>query len=316
MTSRQDDKVKGLERAGAKVHVGLTDAALIGMALIWGSNFIVVKGALGEFAPLAFVSLRFLIAALLLAVIVALRHRRVVIHRADWGKVALAGIIGTTIYQPLFANGLSLAPASTSSLIVASAPAFIALLNRVLRGERLARRGWAGILLSFLGIGLIVESALSFAPGSNTLLGTLMLLAGTLCWSIYSVLSAPLLKSYSPLAVTALSTVFGTVPLLLLSIPALLTQDWGRVDAVGWSQLAYSGIFAIVVAYIIWNMGVQRIGGARTALYNNLTPVIATLAAALLLNEPLTWLKIAGAVIIFVGLYLARTANIVLEPEA
>ncbi len=79
--------------------------------------------------------------------------------------------------------------------------------------------------------------------------------------------------------------------------------------------MLYSALFAIVIAYIIWNLGIQRIGGARTAIYSNLTPVIATLAATFFLNEQLTPLKIIGAVIIFVGLYLARTAHIVLEPE-
>jgi drug/metabolite transporter (DMT)-like permease len=70
-----------------------------------------------------------------------------------------------------------------------------------------------------------------------------------------------------------------------------------------------------VVAYLIWNRGLQRLGGARTAIYSNLTPVIATLAAALFLGETLTLEKIAGAVFIFVGLYLARTANVLVEAE-
>ena len=97
--------------------------------------------------------------------------------------------------------------------------------------------------------------------------------------------------------------------------PAVAAQDWSQVTATGWLGLAYSSALAIVVAYILWNFGVQRIGSARTAIYNNLTPVIATFGAAIFLGEPLTLFKIVGAVIIFVGLYLARTANIVLEPE-
>lgn len=84
----------------------------------------------------------------------------------------------------------------------------------------------------------------------------------------------------------------------------------------GWSGLGYSAFFAIVIAYILWNLGVKRIGGARTAIYNNLTRVIATLGAAVFLDEPLTPVKLLGAVIIFAGLYFARTENIVLEPEA
>ena len=63
----------------------------------------------------------------------------------------------------------------------------------------------------------------------------------------------------------------------------------------------YSATFAIVVAYIIWNLGIQRIGGARTAFYSNLTPVIATLLATIFLGETLTVLKVVGADNLFVA---------------
>lgn len=299
----------------SKIQFGLIDAALVGMTLIWGLNFIVVKTTLVQISPNAFMAARFIIAGVLLSAIVRLRQGGFGIPRAAWGKVALVGIIGTTIYQPLFLNGLALTKASNSALILASTPAFIVLLNRFIRGERFAARGWFGIALSFAGIGLIVASGGDLMSDSRALWGDLLILGATFCWSVYSVLTAPLLKQFSSLSLTALSTVFGTIPLVIISLPALVAQPWASVSPSGWSGLLYSAIFAIVIAYIIWNVGVQRIGGARTAIYNNLTPVIATLAAALFLNEPLTILKIAGAIIIFIGLYLARTANILVEPE-
>lgn len=297
------------------ISFGLIDTALVGMTLIWGFNFIVVKTTLNEISPFAFMAARFIIAGALLWLIVRWRQGGFGIPRADWRKVAMLGIVGTAIYQPLFLTGLSLTKASNSALILAATPAFIVLLNRFVRGERFMARGWIGIALSFTGITLIVFSGGTLELDARTLWGDGLILAATVCWSVYSVLSAPLLKRFSSLSLTALSTLFGTIPLVIFSLPALATQPWASVSGGGWSGLLYSAIFAIVIAYIIWNIGVQRIGGARTAIYNNLTPVIATLAAALFLNEPLTILKIAGAIIIFIGLYLARTANIVVEPE-
>lgn len=300
----------------SKIGFGCIDLALVGMTLIWGFNFIVIKTTLTEIAPLAFMAGRFIIAATLLVLIVKWRQGGIGIPRADWRSAALLGIVGTTLYQPLFVNGLALTKASNSALILAATPAFIALLNRFIRGERFTLRGWVGIALSFLGIALIVVSSGDMTLDPSALLGDVLILTAAILWSLYSVLSAPLLKRYSSLSLTALSTLFGTIPLVLLSIPALAVQPWASVSTGGWVGLLYSAIFAIVIAYVIWNIGVQRIGGARTALYNNLTPVVATLAAFVFLNETLTWLKIAGAVVIFVGLYLARTANIVVEPEA
>lgn len=310
----------GLARASVTIqpdkHLGMTDVALVSMTLIWGLNFIVVKTTLAEIDPLAFVSLRFVLASIVLIAIVRVRQGGFGIPRAAWGRIALVGVIGTTVYQPLFINGLALTKASNSALILACTPAFIVLLNRLFGQERFARRGWIGVGLSFVGIALVVVSGGELAMDTNSLFGDSLILVGTIFWALYSILCAPLLKRYSPLAVTALSLSFGSVPLFLLGIPSILNQDWTRVSLNAWSGLGYSAFFAIVVAYIIWNVGVKRIGGARTAIYNNLTPVIATLAAAVFLNEPLTLYKIFGAGIIFAGLYLARTANILVEPEA
>jgi drug/metabolite transporter (DMT)-like permease len=300
----------------SEIHFGPIDAALVGMTVIWGLNFVVVKATFDEIAPFAFVAVRFAIAAILLILIVRVRQGGFVIPRRDWGRVALLGIIGTTIYQPLYISGLALTKASNSALILATTPAFIVLLNRFLLGERFMARGWLGIVLAFAGILLIVLSSGDLATDSSALRGDAIILAATMCWSFYSVLAAPLLKRYSSLALTALSTIWGTLPLVILCTPALLTQPWAKVSVGAWSGLLYSATFGIVIAYMIWNFGVQRIGGARTAIYNNLTPVVAALAAVVFLNESLSLLKIAGAVGIFGGLFLARTAHVVVEPEA
>lgn len=299
----------------SKIAFGVTDLALISMAFIWGMNFVVVKTTFAEIAPFAFMALRFLTASVLFLLVIQLRRQGFNIPRHAWGRVAIAGIIGTTLYQPLFLSGLALSQASNSALILASTPAFVVLLNRFLHKERFSTRGWLGLAFSFSGIGLIVLSSGNFALTPNAWLGDLLVLGATICWSLYAVFTAPLLKRYSSLSVAALATIFGTIPLLFISVPAVLDQNWAQVSVRGWLGLIYSASFAIVLAYILWNVGVQRIGSARTAIYNNLTPVLATFAAAIFLGEALTWFKILGALVIFVGLYLARTANVILEPE-
>lgn len=309
------EKAATTPRPQANAQLSLVDLALIAMTVIWGSNFIVLKLTFLEIAPLAFMALRFVLASTVILAVLGLRERTLAVGRKDWLPLIAVGLVGTSLYQPLFIGGVSLTTASNSSLILASAPAFIALINRVLGRERLDPRGWLGVALAFVGIALIVDSSGGIELGSASLAGDLLIFAATICWSLYSVLSAPLLKIYSPLRVTALSMAMGTLPLVVIGAPAILSQNWARVDANGWAGLGYSFSLAIVVAYVIWNMGVRRIGGARTAIYNNLTPVVASLIAAVLLNEAITPLKILGAFVIFVGLYLARTGNLVMEPE-
>lgn len=300
--------------AGASARFGTTDLALITMSLIWGMNFIFVKAALSEIAPLAFVALRFSIAGVLLFLIVRWREGRFRIARRDLGWVILLGIVGTSIYQPLFINGLALTTASNSALILALTPTCILLLNRLLGRERVTRRGWLGVVVALGGMALIVGTGTDWL-NRETLLGDALVFIGMICWAVYSVLAPPVLNRNSSMSVTALSTIVGALTLLVIGFPAIAAENWSAVGAEAWVGLAYSSVLAIAIGYLLWNLGLKRIGSARTAIYNNLTPVVATFGAALFLNEPLTPTILAGALCIFVGLFLARTATVVIEPE-
>ena len=294
----------------APARFGLIDLALLAMTVIWGVNAVIVKSTYVQIPPLVFMSVRFMVAgALLLAVLWGAEHS-FRIARKDWLLLIAAGMVGTGFYQPLFLSGLALTTASNTSLLIATSPAFVALLNRLLGREILSGRGWVGIALTFAGVVLIIEGGHGFSFAAQSLLGDLLILIGSFLWASYAVLAAPLMVRYSPLKVTALTTSIGAAPLILLGLPAVTAHDWQQVNVWGWSGLLYSAVFAIVIGYIIWNNGVKKIGGARTALYNNLIPVIGAISAALFLGETLTPLKVAGAVVIFAGLHLARTARV------
>jgi drug/metabolite transporter (DMT)-like permease len=281
------------------------------MTVIWGVNAVVVKATYAQIPPMAFMSIRFVIAAALLLLVAWGFERSLSVQRRDWPLVILAAMVGTGFYQPLFLTGLSLTTASNTSLIIAASPAFVALLNRLTGRELLSGRGWLGIALAFIGIILIVEGSGGLEWGSDLLLGDLLILMGTFLWASYAVLAAPLMQRYSPLRVTALTTAIGALPLILLGMPAVVALEPGQVQPSGWAGLIYSAVFAIVVAYIIWNNGVKKIGGARTSLYSNLIPVIGTVTAAVFLGEAITPLMVLGAAVIFAGLHLARTARVV-----
>ncbi|MCB9117251.1 MAG: DMT family transporter [Caldilinea sp.] len=295
--------------APAPVKFGTIDLALIMMTVIWGMNAVIVKLTYTQIPPMAFMAVRFVIAGALLLIILRVTEGSLRVDRRDWPKFLVAGMVGTGLYQPLFLTGLSMTSASVTALIIATSPIFVALINRVLGREILPPRGWLGIALTFAGIILIVAASGGVTLSSQSFVGDMLILAGSFLWALYAVLAAPLMARYSPLRVTALTTSIGAAPIIVIGLPATLALDWSQVDLWGWSGLIYSALFAIVVGYIIWNNGVKKIGGTRTALYGNLIPVIGVITATLLLGEQLTPLKIAGAAVIFVGLHLARTAK-------
>jgi drug/metabolite transporter (DMT)-like permease len=147
-------------------------------------------------------------------------------------------------------------------------------------------------------------SALDFT--SKTLRGDLLTLTGVFCWSAYTILSKPLVKKYTPARVTALTMVSGTVCLVLYAIPHLRAQDWAGVRPASWAGLMGSGSFALVFAYFAWSWGVSRLGGARTAAYENIAMVSGVLASWLILGESWSAARSAGALVTLLGVVAVR----------
>lgn len=288
----------------------MVDLALLGMAFIWGLNFTVVKTALAELSPPAFNALRFSLASLLIMVALWLIERDVRPAPEDGWRFLVLGLVGNTGYQFFFINGLHRTTSGNGSLILATIPIFVPLVGILLRIERVGARAWAGIALSFAGIVLIVlSSGEKVGLASETMVGNLMILGAAVLWASYTILSRPLLARYSPLKVTALAMLTGTPFIVLYAIPALRAQDWGAVSWQGWGGLAFSAVLGIVLAYVVWSLGVSRVGGTRTAVYSFFTPVTAALTGWLFLGEVLTLWLIAGAALIFWGIYLTRTGQ-------
>lgn len=283
-----------------------TDLLLLIMSLIWGINISVVKYGTTLVQPLAYNGVRVTLAAVAL-LLIAFSSSGTDLARRDVVTLLGLGVLGNGLYQVLFIYGLANTRAGNAALVLAATPAFIALIGRILGVERIGRRGVAGIALSMVGIALVaLSSAGAEGSRSGTLAGDLTILAATLCWSLFSVLLKPLAGRVGTLKVAALTMTGGAIPLLLFSLPAIVATDWPGVPLMGWGAIVFSGLGALVVAYLFWYRGVRVLGPTRTAMYGNLQPVIALAFAWLALSEIPTIWQVLGATTIIAGIVLTR----------
>jgi drug/metabolite transporter (DMT)-like permease len=290
-----------------KQKFGATDLLLVLMAVIWAVNFSVAKYGTQQFDPLAFLSLRVALSAAALAVILLFR-RRPKLSRGTWLRLILLGVVGHGLYQYCFIIGVSHTRAGNAALIVAAAPAFIAIASRLRGLERIRRLTIAGIALSVSGVVLVVlGSARSTDAHQATLLGDLLIFGGVICWTIYTVGLQPLTKTLDPLQISGITMIGGLIPLLIFTAPALMRQDWSRVSASGWAAAGYSSVVSMVIGYLFWYRGLRVLGPTRTGIYLNIQPVIALMAAWVLLNEVPTGWQGVGMLTIVSGIFLTRT---------
>lgn len=305
------------------------DALLLLMAVIWGTNFSIVKHAFREIEPQAFNALRMIIAStVFLAIIAAIRkipegragksaegdevvasilHTPAPLSRRDWAGLVLLGVVGHFFYQYLFIGGLARTSVANSSLLLAATPVVIALMAAATGQERVSPLHWTGAVLSMIGIYIVVGTGPSV--DDSTLAGDLMMFGAVVCWAIYTLVARQLMVRHSPVGVTGLSMAIGTVPYVLAVLPNVRSVDWPAVSAATWAALVYSALFALCVAYTIWYAAVRIIGSTRTSIYSNLVPIVAMLTAVVFLDEPLTTSKIVGAAAVLVGVALTRVGK-------
>src|SRR5690606_17442499 len=131
--------------------------------------------------------------------------------------------------------------------------------------------------------------------GLDTMAGDLILVGAAAVWAIYTIGAQPLIDRYGPMCTTAWTLWVGSVGLILLGVPSLLRQDWSIVTAPAWVGVIFSSLCSFGVAYLRWYIGVERLGGAHTAVGAHLPPSAALVAGAIWLVEELTGYSLAGA---------------------
>lgn len=291
----------------------MLDLLLLLMVIIWGSNFSVIKYALREFPEITFNALRLILASAVFLVAIAATGARARAGRgaaapaltaAEWRMVAFLGLLGTVLYQLLFLAGVARTSVANAALIFGCTPVAVAIMASVAGHDRLTPLRWLGAALSFSGIYALV--GLRAAVSRSSLTGDALVFGSMLCWSLYSVLAQPLLRRHSPLVVTGWAMVLGTAVYVVVAAIPMATTDWSRISLVSWLLMIGSSLLALAFAYIIWYTAVQKIGSSRTAIYSNLTPIVAMIVAAVWLGEHIGRAQIVGAALILSGIAITR----------
>ncbi len=293
------------------------DGLLLALVVIWGVNFSVLKVGLDTVPPQVFNGVRMALAAGVFVVLLA-AQRRLRWQRGDGWRIVGLGLLGHGGYQILFIEGLNHTAAGNTSLILASAPLWVALIGVVRGLERPTPQGWLGLALAFAGVLIVIVGAnpallrdglTAGGSAANSLFGDSLVLIATICWAGYTALSKDLLTRYTPTQVNGWTLAAATPVLLAALLFQGVTEGWGQWTPGAVGAVFYGGLLSVNVCYVIWYAGVQRLGGARTAVFSNVTPLIAILSAWLWRGEPLQPVYLLGAMLIASGVFLARFSH-------
>jgi drug/metabolite transporter (DMT)-like permease len=274
---------------------------LILTTLFWAAVFHVGKYAVALMSPLSIGAWRFIIAGLILIPVVAWQGgwSLPAIRRNALPLLAMSAI-GVFGFNVALFYGLRTTSSVNAALIMAFNPTLVVVLSALLNREQVSYRLMFGLLLGLSGVAVVVSkgswhalTALSFS------FGDLLVLLGSLCWAIYSVIPKRFVTDISSTQVAG-STVVGGAMLMAIFAAFATTDFLEPPSASIVAAILFMALFGSVLAYLWWNQGVQEIGAGGVAVFINLVPIFATLIG-LLMGQSISVAQIGGALLVIAG---------------
>jgi drug/metabolite transporter (DMT)-like permease len=252
---------------------------LILLAAIWGASFLFMRIAAQELTPSALMFGRVGIAAVFLVVVV----------RGPWtniGRITIVGALNSALPFVLLAYAAKTMPASTLSVLNATAPAFATIIGAVITGKMPRRIVVVGVVLGMAGVTICVGSfpAASFAA-----------LAAAFCYGL-----ASHLPSKTDPALTARGSMVAATALLF--IPALSGPLEMPTLSVGLSVVAL-GVVCTGVAYLLYFRLIRDSGPTGALSVTFLVPIFAILWSALFLDEDIHARVVVGGALVMAGTF-------------
>ncbi len=262
----------------------------LGAVLIWGTQLPIAKGAMADLDGLTLTLIRYGLALGGLYAALAWRER-IASLRLDGrgGLVAAAGAIGMAGSGLLVFLGLSLTRPEVAVIIIALQPAITAIAEWALKGKRPAPFTLGCLVAAFLGVAIVITRGGTGLPGlvrssPRELLGNALVFAGASAWVGYA-LMAERLRGWSSLRISAHTCLAAVVALLAVWLLAL-AHGAAQLPAAesllrhAW-RLAFLGVLGVLIALLMWNAGIRRIGPLDAMLLTNLMPVTTFVYRAL-----------------------------------
>ncbi len=274
--------------------------ALAATVIGWASAFPAIRAGLTAFGPLELGSLRFAIAALPCAVLLAIMRPARPTAR-EFIRLALRGLVCVSVYTVALNIGEQTVSSGAASFIVNVSPILTAVWAMMLLGERFGAMAWAGTALSFTGVTLV---AISDSDSFKFDTGVLFILAAALCTSVDAVIQKPLFKRHNGLSVACWSMIFAAL-FLTPGLPSAFAQFATANNEARFAAL-YLGTVPSFVAYCGWSVTVSRFPAARAANFLYCIPPTATLMGFIWLDEIPALLGIAGGALALVGVAIVN----------
>lgn len=283
--------------------------ALVGLTLMWGVNWPMMKLSLQELTPLYFRASTMLLGAVWLFVYVQRQGERMRPSGAEWATIAWLGLPNVLGWHTLSIFGVQELASGRAAIVGFTMPIFTVLLGAAFFGERTTPRVRLAVVSAAIAIGLLLWHELSSLSGRPV--GIAWMLGAAFSWGLGTLMFRRARFQLSPTVVTVWMLLLGSLVLWPLAVALEPVPEPARFSLPMWLALAYGALINYGVAQLIWFGLARHLPPATSAMSVMAIPLVGTLSATFIVGEIPHWQDWLAIVFVMVAI-----ASVLLPPRA
>ena len=284
---------------------GIVYIAVVFAMVFWAFSFVWVKEVYVAYGPLTTVFFRLIIATLLMLLYSWASRKLLKVEKKDYKTFLLLAFFEPFLYFMGESFGLKYVTSTMGAMIIATIPLFSPVAASRFYGEKLSVRNLIGIILSFIGVGIVVfDSSFNFVASP---LGIGLEFLAVFAAIAYTVVLKDLSTKYNVTTIITYQNFIGIfffLPFwLIFESKTLLNTPFNLPAFIAIVKLA---LFASCIAFILYTYSVKKLGINDANIFINIIPVLTAIFAWYILDEPLGLRKLAGITVVIAGLFIAQ----------
>jgi drug/metabolite transporter (DMT)-like permease len=271
------------------------------LVTVWGVNWPLSKIALAYTPPVLFSGMRTSFGGFLLLIVAVTRYKSLR-FKETWFIYLLSALLNVVLYYGLQTIGLNEMPAGLFSTIVFLQPVLVGIFSWLWLGEPMNGLKITGLIVGFLGVGIISSGGLS---GHISIVGILLALGSALSWALGTVYVKKISPAVDPIWLVTLQLIAGGV---FMTVIGSMVESWNDMM---WNGefilcLLFISIFVIAIGWLVFYKLMGSGEASKVASFTFLIPLVAILIGTLFLNETFTLSLLIGLVMILISILLVN----------
>jgi len=279
---------------------------LVFVMVTWGFNVIAIKVLVSGVSPILITSLRLFVASLAIMLILKSMKRQKTHDQIPWKYVILACLFSVVIHHLSLSIGIQRTTAVNSAIIIGLGPLIAALFSIIFQISPITKLKFCGFLLGTVGVVMAVLNKGSLASIQS---GDVWVFVAILAQIIGIFIINKITSQMDPLHLTAIILTIGSVILFCISMifEKGAIYQLTQINMHLFWVFIYSSLIPTALGQSIYNVTINKVGPAETAIFINVNTIFALIGAAIFMKETIMPLQIIGCILIIIGVIVGTS---------